>query len=352
MGKAERQRSRFGLASRAPAWHALAAEPGSGGSSAQVDQSQPPSRPGNASPQVNSLQQSSSQAGAWPLMMDILLRHAHRAKSPEAPISLHYKGSPSDCFHQEAPRCRPMTVQAGAPVPESFRQQAAPPLSSRALQKLKRVSLSRGASPRSGAESPGSRAEDLQRQLSAMQACGLAPAGGPQQHAADDSRDGAWAARNWQSSAADARRAARLCPDMVSVSQSSPDCALAWESQHGGCKGAEAAEPRLKQEAAHCSQKGAMPPARGSAPGGCSERSGEGDGMASPAAMSPASAAHWTLSPASAGAQAPAHVQPSAAPMSGGHCFWRRICPGTEVFACAAQALVMSLRSQMLLRSA
>ncbi|CAK0734179.1 hypothetical protein CVIRNUC_000394 [Coccomyxa viridis] len=290
VGKAERQRSRFGLTSNARIWHALAAQPGSKGSSAQPDQSQLPSRPDSASP------------------------------------------------------------QASAPVSEPLRQQTVPPLSSRALRKLKRLSLSRSASPRSGAESIRSadggaspllsleqqvqealrRAEDLQRQMSAMQACGLAQLGSPQQHAADAFPDGCQPASDRHRSTEDARRAAQPCPETASVSQSSPGCAVIPESEHGSHGGAEAAEPQLQQEAAHCSQNGAMPPAGGSASGRCSERSGKGDGMAPPAAMSPTSAAHCSPSPASAEAQAPAHVQPSAIAMCNGHCFWRRICPGSE----------------------
>ena len=264
-----------------------------------------------------------------------------------------------DCL--ASPRCRLIHAQAGAPVPEPFRQQTVPPLSSRALQKLKRLSLSRSTSPRSGAESIRSadcggsplqsleqqvqealrRAEDLQRQLSAMQAGGLANVGSPLQHAADASSDGCQPASDRQRSAENARGAAHLCPEMVSVSQSSLGCAVIRQSQHGGRGGAEAAEPPLKKEAACYSQNGAMPPAGGSAFARCSERSEEGDGMGPPAAMSQANAAHWSPSPALAEAQAPAHVQPSAVPMSNGRCFWRRICPGSEVIACAVQPLVI-----------
>lgn len=256
-----------------------------------------------------------------------------------------------------------MTVQASAPVSEPLRQQTVPPLSSRALQKLKRLSLSRSASPRGGAESIRSadggaspllsleqqvqealrRAEDLQRQMSAMQACGLAQLGSPQQHAADAFPDGCQPASDRHRRTEDVRRAAQPCPETASVSQSSPGCAVIPESQHGSHGGAEAAEPQLQQEAAHCSQNGAMPPAGGSASGRCSERSGKGDGMAPPAALSPTSAAHCSPSPASAQAQAPAHVQPSAIAMCDGHCFWRRICPGSEVIACAVQPLVIAL---------
>ena len=89
------------------------------------------------------------------------------------------------------------------------------------------------------------RAEDLQRQMSAMQACGLAQLGSPQQHAADAFPDGCQPASDRDRRTEDVRRAAQPCPETASVSQSSPGCAVIPESQHGSHGGAEAAEPQL-----------------------------------------------------------------------------------------------------------